>query len=54
MPISTRAEPVTPTLLRGWPLPGGGSGKDDRGSGLGYLARELTEELPPLMMELDT
>ena len=27
-----RAEPVTPTLLRGWPLPGGGSGKDDRGS----------------------
>jgi ADP-dependent NAD(P)H-hydrate dehydratase len=28
----TRAEPVTPTLLRGWPLPGGGSGKDDRGS----------------------
>jgi ADP-dependent NAD(P)H-hydrate dehydratase len=35
--MSTRAElppavPVTPTLLRGWPLPGGGSGKDDRGS----------------------
>jgi NAD(P)H-hydrate repair Nnr-like enzyme with NAD(P)H-hydrate dehydratase domain len=28
----TRAVPVTPTLLRGWPLPGGGSGKDDRGS----------------------
>lgn len=27
-----RPEPVTPTLLRGWPLPGGGSGKDDRGS----------------------
>jgi len=26
------AMPVTPTLLRGWPLPGGGSGKDDRGS----------------------
>ncbi|MEV7133694.1 NAD(P)H-hydrate dehydratase [Arthrobacter sp. NPDC093128] len=26
------AIPVTPTLLRGWPLPGGGSGKDDRGS----------------------
>lgn len=26
------AVPVTPTLLRGWPLPGGGSGKDDRGS----------------------
>ncbi|WP_197410538.1 NAD(P)H-hydrate dehydratase [Arthrobacter sp. EPSL27] len=25
-------EPVTPTLLRAWPLPGGGSGKDDRGS----------------------
>ena len=25
-------EAVTPTLLRGWPLPGGGSGKDDRGS----------------------
>jgi hydroxyethylthiazole kinase-like uncharacterized protein yjeF len=23
---------VTPTLLRAWPLPGGGSGKDDRGS----------------------
>jgi ADP-dependent NAD(P)H-hydrate dehydratase len=35
--MSTRAEstppvPVTPTLLRGWPLPGGGSGKNDRGS----------------------
>ncbi|MDQ0823232.1 ADP-dependent NAD(P)H-hydrate dehydratase [Arthrobacter sp. V4I6] len=30
--MSTPAEPVTPTLLRGWPLPGGGSGKDDRGS----------------------
>ncbi|MEK0155803.1 ADP-dependent NAD(P)H-hydrate dehydratase [Arthrobacter oryzae] len=34
--MSTRpkpaAEPVTPTLLRGWQLPGGGSGKDDRGS----------------------
>lgn len=27
-----RPEPVTPTLLRAWPLPGGGSGKDDRGS----------------------
>ncbi|SDM00210.1 NAD(P)H-hydrate dehydratase [Arthrobacter sp. ok362] len=26
------AEAVTPTLLRAWPLPGGGSGKDDRGS----------------------
>ncbi|MBP1133937.1 NAD(P)H-hydrate repair Nnr-like enzyme with NAD(P)H-hydrate dehydratase domain [Arthrobacter sp. PvP023] len=26
------AQPVTPTLLRDWPLPGGGSGKDDRGS----------------------
>lgn len=25
-------EAVTPTLLRDWPLPGGGSGKDDRGS----------------------
>lgn len=25
-------EAVTPTLLRAWPLPGGGSGKDDRGS----------------------
>ncbi|KUM38194.1 carbohydrate kinase [Arthrobacter sp. EPSL27] len=23
---------MTPTLLRAWPLPGGGSGKDDRGS----------------------
>jgi ADP-dependent NAD(P)H-hydrate dehydratase len=30
--MSTPAELVTPTLLRGWPLPGGGSGKDDRGS----------------------
>lgn len=35
--MSTRAKPtapvpVTPTLLRDWPLPGGGSGKDDRGS----------------------
>ena len=28
----TRPESVTPTLLRAWPLPGGGSGKDDRGS----------------------
>ena len=27
-----RSELVTPTLLRAWPLPGGGSGKDDRGS----------------------
>ena len=27
-----RPEAVTPTLLRAWPLPGGGSGKDDRGS----------------------
>ena len=27
-----RPEPVTPTFLRDWPLPGGGSGKDDRGS----------------------
>src|SRR4029453_5946159 len=26
------AIPVTPTLLRAWPLPAGGSGKDDRGS----------------------
>jgi ADP-dependent NAD(P)H-hydrate dehydratase len=32
-PSSTQvAEPVTPTLLRDWPLPGPGSGKDDRGS----------------------
>jgi hydroxyethylthiazole kinase-like uncharacterized protein yjeF len=31
-PRRPAAEPVTPTLLRGWPLPGGGSGKDDRGS----------------------
>lgn len=30
--MSTPAELVTPTLLRAWPLPGGGSGKDDRGS----------------------
>jgi ADP-dependent NAD(P)H-hydrate dehydratase len=30
--MSTRAELVTPTLLRDWPLPGGGSGKDDRGT----------------------
>jgi hydroxyethylthiazole kinase-like uncharacterized protein yjeF len=30
--MSIPAELVTPTLLRGWPLPGGGSGKDDRGS----------------------
>jgi ADP-dependent NAD(P)H-hydrate dehydratase len=29
---SSPAVPLTPTLLRGWPLPGGGSGKDDRGS----------------------
>lgn len=27
-----RAELVTPTLLRNWPLPAGGSSKDDRGS----------------------
>lgn len=27
-----QAEAVTPALLRAWPLPGGGSGKDDRGS----------------------
>ena len=31
-PPRPAAEPVTPTLLRGWPLPGGGAGKDDRGS----------------------
>ncbi|KIS29240.1 carbohydrate kinase [Arthrobacter sp. SPG23] len=31
-PRRPAAEPVTPTLLRDWPLPGGGSGKDDRGS----------------------
>ena len=31
-PEPVRPEPVTPTLLRNWPLPGGGSGKDDRGS----------------------
>ena len=30
--MSIPAELLTPTLLRGWPLPGGGSGKDDRGS----------------------
>jgi ADP-dependent NAD(P)H-hydrate dehydratase len=30
--MSAPAELVTPTLLRSWPLPGGGSGKDDRGS----------------------
>lgn len=29
---SVRPEAVTPSLLRDWPLPGGGSGKDDRGS----------------------
>ncbi|MEC5192845.1 MULTISPECIES: ADP-dependent NAD(P)H-hydrate dehydratase [unclassified Arthrobacter] len=29
---AVRPEAVTPTLLRGWPLPGGGSGKNDRGS----------------------
>jgi ADP-dependent NAD(P)H-hydrate dehydratase len=29
---SAQAEAVTPTLLREWALPGGGSGKDDRGS----------------------
>ncbi|MBT2597028.1 ADP/ATP-dependent (S)-NAD(P)H-hydrate dehydratase [Arthrobacter sp. ISL-72] len=29
---SPAAVPVTPTLLRDWPLPGGGSSKDDRGS----------------------
>lgn len=29
---SPRPELVTPTLLRNWPLPGGGSGKEDRGS----------------------
>ena len=27
-----RPEAVTPSLLRDWPLPGGGLGKDDRGS----------------------
>jgi hydroxyethylthiazole kinase-like uncharacterized protein yjeF len=27
-----QADVVTPALLRAWPLPGGGSGKDDRGS----------------------
>lgn len=37
IPMSTprstpAAEPVTPTLLRDWPLPGGGTGKEDRGS----------------------
>ena len=31
-PVPVRPESVTPTLLRAWPLPGGGSGKDDRGS----------------------
>ena len=31
-PESARPEDVTPSLLRDWPLPGGGSGKDDRGS----------------------
>lgn len=31
-PGTARPESVTPTLLRAWPLPGGGSGKDDRGS----------------------
>ena len=31
-PGPARPEAVTPTLLRSWPLPGGGSGKDDRGS----------------------
>jgi ADP-dependent NAD(P)H-hydrate dehydratase len=30
--MSIPAKLLTPTLLRGWPLPGGGSGKDDRGS----------------------
>jgi ADP-dependent NAD(P)H-hydrate dehydratase len=30
--MSNRAELVTPTLLRDWRLPGGGSGKDDRGT----------------------
>lgn len=29
---SLRPELVTPTLLRNWPLPGGGSSKEDRGS----------------------
>lgn len=29
---SRRPELVTPTLLRNWPLPGGGSSKEDRGS----------------------
>ncbi|WP_458112638.1 NAD(P)H-hydrate dehydratase [Arthrobacter sp. R1-13] len=29
---SPRPELVTPTLLRNWPLPGGGSSKEDRGS----------------------
>ena len=27
-----QAKAVTPALLRAWPLPDGGSGKDDRGS----------------------
>lgn len=31
-PEPVSPQPVTPTLLRDWPLPGGGSGKDDRGS----------------------
>ena len=31
-PEPVRPEDVTPSLLRDWPLPGGGSGKDDRGS----------------------
>jgi ADP-dependent NAD(P)H-hydrate dehydratase len=30
--MSNPAELVTPTLLRNWRLPGGGSGKDDRGT----------------------
>ena len=30
--MSNPAELVTPTLLRDWRLPGGGSGKDDRGT----------------------
>ncbi|MFF1383946.1 NAD(P)H-hydrate dehydratase [Arthrobacter sp. NPDC058288] len=32
LPSNPAAKPVTPTMLRDWPLPGGGSGKDDRGS----------------------
>ena len=31
-PEPVRPADVTPSLLRDWPLPGGGSGKDDRGS----------------------